>query len=275
MPEAERSERQSLLDQVDHVLEIPMLVLGLAWLVLLVVELLGALSPFLEAVGFAIWAVFVLEFLFRLAVAPARLDYLRSNWLTALSLFLPALRLVRAARALRLLRAARAARGVRVFRVVAAVNRGMRALGSHMSRRGLGYVLSLTLIVALAGAAGIHALEREGGHPELGGDFGTALWWTAMVLATMGSDAWPRTPEGRLLCLFLAVYAFAVFGYVTAALASYFIGRDAVSNPEGGTSLERLRSEIAALRDELRAARHEEARPVPATPSEEEPPAPR
>jgi voltage-gated potassium channel len=47
-----------------------------------------------------------------------------------------------------------------------------------------------------------------------------------MLLTTMGSDYWPRTAEGRLLCLLLAVYAFAVFGYVTAAIAAYFVGRD-------------------------------------------------
>jgi voltage-gated potassium channel len=42
----------------------------------------------------------------------------------------------------------------------------------------------------------------------------------------MGSDYWPQTPEGRLLCLLLAIYAFAVFGYVTAAIAAYFVDRD-------------------------------------------------
>ena len=47
-----------------------------------------------------------------------------------------------------------------------------------------------------------------------------------MLLTTMGSDYWPRTPEGRLLCVLLAVYAFAVFGYVTAAIAAYFVGKD-------------------------------------------------
>ncbi len=57
-------------------------------------------------------------------------------------------------------------------------------------------------------------------------DYGSALWWTAMLLTTMGSDYWPRTTEGRLLCLLLAVYAFAVFGYVTAAIAAYFVGKD-------------------------------------------------
>ncbi|HET6599785.1 MAG TPA: hypothetical protein VFG60_07465 [Burkholderiaceae bacterium] len=47
-----------------------------------------------------------------------------------------------------------------------------------------------------------------------------------MLLTTMGSDYWPRTPKGRLLCLLLAIYAFAVFGYVTAAIAVFFVGKD-------------------------------------------------
>ncbi len=46
-------------------------------------------------------------------------------------------------------------------------------------------------------------------------------------MTTMGSDYSPKTPEGRVLCFFLALYAFAVFGYVTATLATFFIGRDA------------------------------------------------
>jgi voltage-gated potassium channel len=29
-----------------------------------------------------------------------------------------------------------------------------------------------------------------------------------------------------VLCLLLAIYAFSVFGYVTAALAGFFAGRD-------------------------------------------------
>jgi voltage-gated potassium channel len=57
-------------------------------------------------------------------------------------------------------------------------------------------------------------------------DCSAALWWTAMLLTTMGTEDWPRTPEGRVLCLLLAIYAFAVFGYVTAAIAAYFVGQD-------------------------------------------------
>jgi len=33
-------------------------------------------------------------------------------------------------------------------------------------------------------------------------------------------------PKSRLLCLVLAIYEFAVFGYVTATIASFFIGLD-------------------------------------------------
>lgn len=47
-----------------------------------------------------------------------------------------------------------------------------------------------------------------------------------MLLTTMGSEYWPQTAEGRILCLLLSVYAFAVFGYVTAAIADYFVDTD-------------------------------------------------
>ncbi|RYD95658.1 MAG: hypothetical protein EOP50_07655 [Sphingobacteriales bacterium] len=54
-----------------------------------------------------------------------------------------------------------------------------------------------------------------------------ALWWAAMRVITAGSDYWPSTPEGRGLAFILSLYGYAVFGYVTATLATFFIGRDA------------------------------------------------
>lgn len=58
-----------------------------------------------------------------------------------------------------------------------------------------------------------------------------------------------------MLCLLLSLYAFAVFGYVTATLATYFVGRDAASEEGEWPSAEavrELRAEIAALRHALR-----------------------
>lgn len=250
------AERRELLTRLEDWLETPMLVLGFVWLALLILEFTRGLSPALETAGTIIWIVFIVDFALKLALAPDKSDYLRANWLTVVALAVPALRLFRVFRVARVLRAARAARGLRLFRVVSSLNRGMRALGATMRRRGFGYVVALTVIVALSGAAGMYAFENEMSGGQGFESYGEALWWTAMVMTTMGSDYFPKTTEGRVLCFALAVYAFAVFGYVTATLATFFVGRDA-ANAEaevaGAEQIERLQAEVAALREELRA----------------------
>jgi voltage-gated potassium channel len=47
-----------------------------------------------------------------------------------------------------------------------------------------------------------------------------------MMLTTMGSDYFPRTTEGRIIAWLLALYAFAIFGYITATVASLIIKVD-------------------------------------------------
>lgn len=262
--EASDAERRELLERVTDWLEGPLLVLGFVWLALLVVELVSKLSPALEVLGWAIYGVFALDFVLKFTLAPRKLEYLKANWLTLLSLLVPALRVLRFARLLRVLRLARAARGLRLFRVLSSLNRGMRALGATMGRRGFGYVLALTVLATFVGAAGMMAFERDG-NPAGFSDYPSALWWTAMLMTTLGSEAWPHSAEGRVLSFVLALYAFTVFGYVTATLATFFVGRDA-ENPEaevvGAEDIAALREEIRALRDEIRAGR-EAGQPLP------------
>jgi voltage-gated potassium channel len=244
------SERRELLARISRGLQKPMAVLGFVWLVLVVVELTAGLSPLLERLGYLIWALFGLHFLFEFVLAPSKTSYLKHNWITVLALVAPAFR---GLAALRSLRALRAARGMRLLRVVSGVNRGMRALGRVMARRGFGYVASLTALVVAGGAAGVYAFERDVPGSAVA-DFGSALWWTAMLITTMGSDYFPRSPEGRLLCLLLATYGFAIFGYVTAAIASIFVARDAEAEAgelAGARQLELLRQEVSALRREF------------------------
>jgi voltage-gated potassium channel len=253
-------ERLSLLRQIEELLEGPMLVLSFVWLILFVVEVTAGLNPILEVAGYVIWGLFVVDFVIRFVLAPGKLAYLRVNWLTAISLLVPALRVFRIFGALRLARLARlsatasVARGARLVRVLGTLNRGINALRASMRRRGFIYVAALTIVVALAGAAGMYTFEA--GQPGSTLDsYGSALWWTAMVMTTMGTDYWPRTPEGRILCFVLALFAFGVFGYVTAALASFFVGRDAEEDstqPVSAKTIEALRSEVTLLRDEIR-----------------------
>lgn len=250
------TERYELLQQLEDWLETPMLVLGFAWLVLLLIELVWGLSPVFEILGTVIWVIFIVDFVIKFALAPQKVAYLKSNWLTAIALLVPALRVFRILRVMRVLRITRTARGLRLVRVVTSLNRGMKALGATMGRRGFGYVLALSIVVILAGAAGMYAFENEspGGFKS----YGAALWWTAMLLTSLGSEYWPKTAEGRVLCFLLALYGFAVFGYVTATLATFFIGRDAENSEgelAGAKSIEELRVEIAALRVEVQALR--------------------
>jgi voltage-gated potassium channel len=248
-----RAERKSLLARLEDWLETPLLILGFAWLALLIYELIWSLSPALELVGTVIWIIFILDFAVKFLLAPDKTDYLKSNWLTALALIVPALRVFRIFRVFRVLRAARAVRGVRLFRVLTSLNRGMKSLSASFGRRGFGYVVALSVIVTFAGAAGMLAFENEGE----GGikTYGDALWWTAMMLTTIGSEYFPRTAEGRVLCFVLALYGFAVFGYVTATLATYFVGRDAENKDTeiaGAADISDLRDEIAKLREEIK-----------------------
>lgn len=224
----------------------PMLVLSVIWLGLFIVEVLWGVSPFLETLGNVIWVIFWLEFAVKFVLAPAKWDFLKSNWLTVLALALPALRVFRAFRVFRLLRAARAARGLRLVRLLTSLNRGMKALGASFSRRGFGYVLVLTLFVLFAGAAGMYSFENEvrGGFAN----YADALWWTAMLLTSIGSDYFPQTAEGRMLCLVLAVYGFAVFGYMTATLATFFVHRDTEKLTKNEPSMTELKNEISELR---------------------------
>ncbi len=245
-------ERFELLQRISAMLEWPMTALGFVWLVLVILDLTRGLSPELLTLNYVIWGLFILQFLLELVIAPRKGVYLRHNWLTAIALVLPALRVVRVLRAFRVLRLLR---GTRVVRVVSTANRGMRALGRVMGRRGAGYAIALTILVNLLGAAGIYAFEREASGGYFDG-FATALWWTAMTLTSMGADYFPRTGEGRLLGLLLAVYGFAVFGYVTASIASIFVAQDA--NEEegelaGARQVEALRTEMEALNRRLEA----------------------
>ena len=242
--------RTSFLRQWDAWLDTPLLVLGAVWLVLVVIELTSGLSPGLELAGTLIWIVFLADFTLRLWLAPRKLEYLRRNWLSGLSLLLPALRLARLGRVWRVARLARAGRGLRLAKVLGSLNRGLRALRHTLRRRGFSYVVLSTILVNVLGAAGMYAFERSPSGISGLADYTTALWWTAMLLTTVGSDYWPQTPEGRLLCLLLSVYAVAIFGYLEALLASFFIGRDAAED-RTANSLRDIQTQLVRLRQQL------------------------
>ncbi len=251
-------ERSEILQQLDEWLDIPMLVLSFIWLALFVLELTYGLNSFLEGLSVTIWIAFVVEFGLKLLLAPYKVTYFKAQWLTAISLLLPAFRTLRIVRVLRVLQTTRAVRGLQLLRVMTRTNRSMRSLAANFTRRGFGYVVLLTVVVTVVGAAGLYAFEQTATSAPGFDNYGTALWGTAMLMTTMGADYSPQTAEGRILFLLLALYAFAMFGYVTATLATFFVGQDADDDSAelaGAKSIQSLQDEIRALRRDIQSLR--------------------
>jgi voltage-gated potassium channel len=237
-------QRLKLLSRVETTLEGPMMLLGFIWLILLIIDLIKGLSSSLQFFSTIIWIIFILDFIAKFTLAPVKLTFLKKNWLTLISLIIPAFRLFKIVRFIRLLRTLK---GLRLVRMLSSINRRMRSLNATMSRRGFGYVSLLTVGIIFVGAAGIYAFEKEANGFQ---SYWDALWWTMMLVITVGTEYWPRTGEGRALCFILALYGFAVLGYITATLASFFIGRDAEEKDApvaGSKDIELLRKEIREL----------------------------
>jgi voltage-gated potassium channel len=249
---ASNAKRWRTLCHLQAWLDPLMLWLSIAWLAVVVVQLLDpGNNPVLAAIATGLWIVFIVDFVVRFTLAPGKRTFLKRNWLVLIALLVPALRVFRV---FAVFRAAGALRGIQLVRIVGTANRGMNALRQSLARRQFGYVGGMTLLVVTLGAAGMLYFEPA---KDVGGGFksyGDSLWWTVMLLTTIGSQYWPQTSEGRILAVMMSIYGLAVFGYITAVLASFFVGRDA-EEPEapvaGADDIKALREEIAALRGAL------------------------
>ena len=231
----------------------PLFVLAIIWLILLIADLLDKSNRMLETIGLIIWVVFIIDFALKFIISTSKLKFLRKNVLTIISLIVPAFRVFRVFRIFRLLRVSR---GLRLVKVIGSFNRGMRSLAVTMHKRAIVYVILLSLIVVLLGSAGMYAFEKggnEGFH-----SYGNSLWWTAMLVMSMGTENWPKTAEGRFLCVLIAIYGLAVFGYITATIATFFIGKDQEDRKEDfdGSQIESLRKEIIMLKGEIKSLKN-------------------
>jgi voltage-gated potassium channel len=245
-------ERKETLEQFIAWLDTPMLILGFVWLILLIVELVSGLTPAQEILTTIIWACFVAEFAVQLTLAPHKGSYLKRNWLTVISLIVPAFRIFRITKFFRLLRVTSTVRGLRLVKVIGSLNRAINGLRENLGRYRAGYVLVMSLSVTFVGAAGMFAFESNLPNGQGLESYGDALWWTAMIMTTLGSQYWPKTVAGRLLGFLLSLYAFGVFGYVTGALASFFVGREKETQKVADTlSLDDIRHEIRSMRADL------------------------
>lgn len=243
--------KPSFLKRLPQKLERPMLLLSFVWFLVIITELVNGTSPLLLSLGTVLWMLFVVYFGLRLAVVPNKVIFLKRNWLFILAILVPIFRFFPFLQRLPVARALTATLGMQVIWMFASADQGLRSLRRIMGRRGTGYALTFTAVVLLAGAAGMLHFENESPDPQGIHSYPKALWWVAMQLTNIGSGYQPVTFGGHVLCLGISVLAVAIFGYLTAIFAAFFIGQDAEdpkSEIPNQTSIHQLSAEVALLR---------------------------
>ncbi|MER6844160.1 potassium channel family protein [Streptomyces platensis] len=169
------------------------------------------LSPgwdaFWEALTFVSWAVFVAEYLARLAYSRDRWHFVRTRWLDLVVTVLPLLRPLRMIDLHERMQLRRAVPGL-VLEARVMTYSGLAALL-------LGYAASLA----------VYHDERSAPDANIR-TFGDAAWWAASTLTTTGyGDATPVTPRGRVIAVGLMFAGVALVGAVVGSFSSYLLRR--------------------------------------------------
>ncbi|HEV2124030.1 MAG TPA: potassium channel family protein [Chloroflexota bacterium] len=181
-----------------------------------------------------IWAIFVVDYGVRLAIADDRRRFVRSNIPDLIAIlpldFLRVARLARLARLTRLLRA-----GTVLWRISTNV-RGV--LGTN----GLGYLLLATAALVIGGGFAAWAAEDQLES------FGDGLWWALVTATTVGyGDISPVTLQGRLVATVLMLVGIGTLGMITGSIATYFLGQH--RKEPGNPQVEWLREQLAGWDD--------------------------
>lgn len=218
----EDPERRDRLEaSIGKKLDVPLALLSVLLVLLLVLAATGRLSATGARVAAiastVLWLVFALEFFAQLLLATRRGTFLRHNWLRALVVVVPVLRIVTA---LALLGPAALA-----FLRLASVGGGGSIVGRLLHRRKLLQLGGISAIVVLVAAAGELLLEARAPGSQIR-TFGNAVWWSVGTATTVGSNLAPVTVGGRIVAVVMMLYGVGVFTYFMASLASVLVGSD-------------------------------------------------
>ncbi|MBQ0885616.1 two pore domain potassium channel family protein [Streptomyces sp. RM72] len=98
--------------------------------------------------------------------------------------------------------------------------------GSSLHLKASRAATVLLVIVILAGSYVAVLAERGAPGAQLT-TYPRALWWSVETATTVGyGDLYPVTLWGRLVAVVVMVAGITSFGLVTAALATWFVGRE-------------------------------------------------
>jgi voltage-gated potassium channel len=212
---AQLSRNSDAYDRFSAAVDGPLMVISIAWLPILIVPLAthlrGSTARAFDLIDYVVWALFAIEYLSKLYLAPSRKRFFTTHLLDLAIVVLPFLRPIRVLRVLRFLRA-----GTTFTRSTARLR---AAFVSH----GLHFVLLFAAIVVFACAGIVLGVERNAAGSNIH-NFADALWWAIVTVTTVGyGDRFPVTEAGRGVAVLLMLVGIGLIGVITANVASFFV----------------------------------------------------
>jgi voltage-gated potassium channel len=191
------------------------------------------------AVDWAIWGLFVVDYVVRLCLANNRWHWFLRHLLDFAIVTLPLLR------------------PLRLLRLLVLIEVLQKAIGDAFRGRIVVYTVSGVVLLIYTASLAVFDKERYL-HGATINSFGKALWWSITTVTTVGyGDVYPVTNTGRVIAVLLMIGGISLVGVVTAALASWIIDRvteeESVMQAATVAHVEELRNEIRALGKELQA----------------------
>ena len=183
-----------------------------------------------ELVIDAVWALFGVDYLVRLALAPNRGHWFFHHLPDLAVIALPVLR------------------PLRLLRLVTLVSIMQRSAGTALRGRITLYTAgSASLLIFTSALATLDAERHEPGTSIR--TFGQALWWALTTITTIGyGDAVPVSTEGRFIAALLMIGGVALIGVVTATLASWIVSLVEEENAEQEAATQ---AQVAALQQQV------------------------
>jgi voltage-gated potassium channel len=175
------------------------------------------------------WAIFVADYVARLALAKDRIQWFFRHLIDLAVVALPLLR------------------PLRLLRLIVLVIALQKAIGGAIRGRIIVYTASGALVLVYAASLALLECERSQPNSKIL-NFGDAVWSSIETVTTVGyGDVAPVSLTGRLVAVALMIGGISLVGLVTATLASWIVQRVAEEDTaqQAATS-----SQIDALRED-------------------------
>ena len=190
----------------------------------------GAAKETAELVIGAVWALFGVDYLVRLVLAPSRGRWFLRHLPDLAIIVLPILR------------------PLRLLRLVTLVSIMQRSAGTALRGRITLYTLGSAALLIFTSALAVLAAERHEPGSSIR-SFGQALWWALTTFSTVGyGDSVPVSTQGRFIAALLMIGGVALAGVVTATLASWIVSLVEEENAEQEAATQ---AQVAALQAQV------------------------